>query len=172
MRHYEFHKRLRTVYDKALDLYNRGEREAGRFFDSGEVEFLESIGASPGEIYDFAEDSVTDGEPDWETVLLLQSLRRDFFLQVQGGRPSPNRLREPDFPAREDEAEGVAWLPRLIQKARAKLRGELPADLMYCCGGDRKFFRAHDIHPAEFLRLTWAHLEDKRAIVRWVLERG
>ena len=36
-----------------------------------------------------------------------------------------------DFPAKADEVEGIAWLPRLIVKARAKLAGQLPADLMY-----------------------------------------
>jgi len=36
-----------------------------------------------------------------------------------------------EFPAKTDEVEGIAWLPRLITKARAKLAGNLPADLMY-----------------------------------------
>ena len=34
--------------------------------------------------------------------------------------------------------DGIAWLPRILVKARLKLRGEMPADLMYGCGGDRQ----------------------------------
>ncbi len=171
MQHYEFPKRLKALYDKAVNLYARGGRDVTTFFDAAETAFLHTIGAIPMEIYDFAEDANNDGEPDWETALLVQSVRRDFFLQVQRGRHSTVTIPASDFPAKEDEAGGVAWLPRLILKAKSKLRGELPADLMYGCGGDRKFFREHDIHPAEFLRLTWGHLDDEAAIVGWVLER-
>ncbi len=60
------------------------------------------------------------------------------------------------LPAKTEEMDGIVWLPRIIQKAMGRLRGELPNDLMYCCGGDRKFFRTHDVHPADFLRMVWA----------------
>jgi hypothetical protein len=59
-----------------------------------------------------------------------------------------------------------------MPKARAKLRGELPASLMYCCGGDRRFFKTHNILPAEFLSLVWRHLNDDNAIVEWVVRRS
>jgi hypothetical protein len=62
-------------------------------------------------------------------------------------------------------------LPRLFPKARAKLRGELPPSLMFCCGGDRKFFKEHDILPAEFLSLIWRHENDGGAVVDWVARR-
>jgi hypothetical protein len=42
---------------------------------------------------------------------------------------------------------------------------------MYCCGGDRRFFKAHDIHPAEFLSLVWRHERNDTAIVEWVVRR-
>ena len=57
-----------------------------------------------------------------------------------------------------------------LPKARAKLRGELPPSLMYSCGGDRRFFKEHDILPAEFLNLVW-RLDSDEAIVDWVLRR-
>jgi hypothetical protein len=56
----------------------------------------------------------------------------------------------------------------LIVKARAKLRGEMPTELMYGCGGDRAFLRKTGIHPADFLRVTWAAGEDDRKIVAYV----
>jgi hypothetical protein len=42
---------------------------------------------------------------------------------------------------------------------------------MYCCGGDRKFFKEHNILPAEFLALVWRHGTDDAALVDWVLRR-
>ncbi len=72
------------------------------------------------------------------------------------------------LPAKDAELEGIPWLPRLIDKAEAKLRGEMPADLMYDCGGDRQFFKKHDRHPADFLRVTWAAKGDARKILRYV----
>ena len=75
------------------------------------------------------------------------------------------------MPAKADAIKGIAWLPRLIPKAKAKLRGELPSSLMYCCGGDRRFFSEHDIHPAEFLSLVWRNENNDAAIVDWVAAR-
>jgi hypothetical protein len=43
---------------------------------------------------------------------------------------------------------------------------------MYCCGGDRRFFKAHDILPAEFLSVVWRHERDDAAIVAWVVGRN
>ena len=73
-----------------------------------------------------------------------------------------------DLPAKEATLEGIAWLPRLIQKARAKLRGEMTADLMYDCGGDRRFFEEYGLHPADFLRVVWAADGDAQKILRYV----
>ena len=64
--------------------------------------------------------------------------------------------------------DGIAWLPRLIVKARAKLRGEMPPELMYGCGGDRPFLRGVNIHLADFLRVVWAAGEDDRRVVEHV----
>ena len=65
----------------------------------------------------------------------------------------------------------LKWLPRILVKAQAKLRGELPADTMFCCGGDRAFFARHDIHPAEFLQVVQkAEMEDQ-LVVDWVKTR-
>ena len=63
---------------------------------------------------------------------------------------------------------GFAWLPRQIVKARAKLRGEMPAELMYCCGGDRAFFKKVNIDPSDFLRVVWAAREDDHKIIEYV----
>ena len=76
-----------------------------------------------------------------------------------------------EMPGKSETVRGIEWLPRLIPKAKAKLRGELPASLMYCCGGDRAFFKQHDISPPEFLGVVWRHEKDDAAIVEWVVCR-
>jgi hypothetical protein len=67
--------------------------------------------------------------------------------------------------------QGIEWLPRIIPKTKAKLRGELPSSLMYCCGGDRKFFKTHDINPVEFLSVVRQNEKNDEAIVNWVTQR-
>ena len=72
------------------------------------------------------------------------------------------------LPAKDAEVEGIAWLPRLIPKAEAKLRGEMPPDLMYGCGGDRKFFKTHQVDEADFLQKVWSAHGNQAEIVAWV----
>ena len=42
---------------------------------------------------------------------------------------------------------------------------------LFCCGGDRNFFRENDVHPAEFLRIVKRAGEEDQAIVDWVVAR-
>ena len=81
-------------------------------------------------------------------------------------------LDQAKLPGKAEAVKGITWLPRLIPKAKAKLRGELPASLMYSCGGDRAFFKQHDILPAEFLSLVWRNENNDGAIVDWVVKRS
>ncbi len=63
----------------------------------------------------------------------------------------------------------MAYLPRILAKGRAKLRGELDPDLMFGCGGDRRFFKNHgDIHPADFLRHVWAAGDNDQKVADWI----
>jgi hypothetical protein len=137
-----------------------------------ESRFLAENGITPQHVYDYAEDHNNyDGEPGPLLALGIEHVRRDYFLNVQGGRASTQTLDESKLPAKDETVRGIAWLPRLLPKARAKLRGELPPSLMYCCGGDRKFFKEHDILPAEFLALVWRHEKDDGPIIDWVSRR-
>ncbi len=153
--HYAWQHRLRELYDKAQVKYRNENRNVDTMFTPREVKVLREFGAKPMELYDYAEDS---SDLDWETALLICAVRRDYFLQEQGGQWSEKTIKVENLPAKTDEMEGIAWLPRIIQKATGRLRGELPNELMYCCGGDRRFFRTYDIHPADFLRFVW-HVE-------------
>ena len=42
---------------------------------------------------------------------------------------------------------------------------------MYGCGGDRRFFKTTNIHPAEFLRVVRAYEDEHEKIVDWVAAR-
>lgn len=171
MKHYDFAERFRALYDKAVQLYGGGRRGAETFFDAAENAFLAANGLTPQHLFDYAEDHLNGGEPGYDRALTIEMVRRNYFLHAQGGQASTHVLDESRMPPKDAAVHDISWLPRLIPKTKAKLRGELPASLMYCCGGDRRFFKEHDIHPAEFLSLVWRLENDDDAIVDWVVRR-
>ena len=163
--HYEWTNYFRNVYDAALKRYGEGNRCVETYFSPEEVDFLGSIGCRPMELYDFVEDA---WDLSYETALLITAARREYFLTTQQGQWSNKLLKVEEFPSKRDAIEGIEWLPRIILKAKAKLRGELPGQLMYCCGGDRHFLAKHNIHPADFLRVVWSASNDDAKIVEAV----
>jgi len=172
MKHYNFSQQFHALYDKAVSLYAKGQRGAGTFFAPGEIAFLAANGITAQNLYDYAEDHNNyEGAPGYDIALGIELVRRDYFLNVQHGKPSATVLDESKMPAKTAALRGIEWLPRLIPKARAKLRGELPASLMFCCGGDRRFFMQHDILPNEFLTLIWRGGDDGM-IADWVAARS
>ncbi len=171
MGHYNYQKTLQVVWQKAVDLYRAGNTDASTYFNDEDLNFLTSIGANAQELFDFAEDFVDGGEPDFTTVAMIHDVRRAYFHEQQKGVPSPDTLDPSALPAKDSKAEGIRWLPRIIPKAKAKLRGELHPDVMYSCGGDRKFLKTNDIHAAEFLRVVWENENNDQAIIDWVVSR-
>jgi len=156
------------LFEQAVEKYRQGHHQARGLVDDAGREFLGSIGYTEQEFFDFAEDFQKGGEPSLKTALEIAAVRRDYFLQEQKGSFSTRPIATADLPPKDAEMDGIPWLPRLIAKAEAKLRGEMPPDLMYGCGGDRKFFRTHQIDPAEFLRKTWEMEGNIPKIVAWV----
>ena len=92
-------------------------------------------------------------------------------MEKQNSIPFSNLLDPKTLPPKDQKARGMAWLPRILPKARAKLRGELPPEVMYCCGGDREFFKSSNIHPAEFLSIVCFFGDDDSEIIEWVVKR-
>lgn len=168
MKSYDWTLRFREAYDRAAAAYAQGVRGAGDVVGRDDQAFLATLGCTAQELYDFVEDAEKSGEPDYGTVLLITAARRDYFLNVQGGKPSGKVVPMSTLPAKTDQVEGIEWLPRLIEKARIKLRGEMEPDLMYGCGGDRRFFKEHGIHPADFLRMAWAAGDNAQLLVDYV----
>lgn len=171
MDNYTYQERLKMIWEAAVAKYKQGCREVESYFDEATLTELASIGLNAMDVYDYAEDFVTRGEPDFETFLMVSEARRDYFLTVQESKPSGNTLDSSTLPPKTDGVEGIVWLPRIIPKAIAKLRGELPPETMYGCGGDRNFFKENNIHPAEFLRAAWAYEDDTSKLIDWVVAR-
>lgn len=173
MKNYEFPIRFRALYTLAVESHTQGKHSADAIFSTEDTAWLAANGITPQHMFDYAEDhNQYAGEPSLEHALGIELVRRDYFLNTQEGRASRSTLEESKLPAKSETAQGIAWLPRLIPKAQAKLRGELPSSLMYCCGGDRKFFKEHNILPAEFLALIWRHEDNESAVVDWVSRRS
>lgn len=172
MKHYDFVAQFQALYDHAVTQYARGVREAAKLYSPSQATHLTANGLTAQNMFDYAEDHAGAGEPGFGNALAIELIRRDYFLNVQHGHASRTVLDESKMPAKTDAIRGIEWLPRIIPKAKAKLRGELPPSLMYCCGGDRRFFKAHDILPSEFLAVVWRHEHDDAAIVDWVVKRS
>jgi hypothetical protein len=160
-----------TLFRRCVEAYRTGNSDFGSYYSPADLQFLESIGYKPRELFDFVEDLVDEGVPSESAALLVASARRDHLAVGQDGVLSDREIGANDIPSRSDELDGIAYLPRIISKARAKLRGELDPDLMFSCGGDRGFLSRHgEIHPADFLRYVWAARDNDQAIADYVHE--
>ena len=170
--HHNYQDTLVRIWNDAVERYKQGHTNPEGFLDEEELGFIESIGMNLMDVFDFAEDWVCEGSPDLATFLLIHDARRDYFLREQDSQRSEIQLDSSTLPAKTDEIQGIRWLPRIIPKARAKLRGELPPDTMFCCGGDRNFFQTNNVHPSEFLRVVREAGENDSIIIDWVVERS
>jgi hypothetical protein len=168
MASYNWTERLRAIYDKTIDLYRGGNRDLSSYFTQEETTWLASVGLRPINLYDWAEDVTGAGEPDWNTALLIAAARRDYFLVHQKGATATTVTEATELPAKTEELDGIPWLPRIIAKATCFLKGGLCHDIMYGCGGDRRFLKEHDIHPADFLRAVWASGGDQAIVLNYV----
>jgi hypothetical protein len=167
-----FHtENLAEIWHRAVNLYESGHQNADEFPIENDLSFLQSLGMNKMDVFDFAEDWVCEGEPDLASFLLIHEHRRDYFWEVQNRIESTRKLDPTSLPAKDSEIEGIRWLPRIIPKAKAKLRGELPPETMFCCGGDRNFFHQNRIHPSEFLGAVRRAGDDDQKIIDWVVQK-
>ena len=159
---------FRQVYDRGVVAWKAGRKSPATMFGNEDSAFLATIGCTAQELFDFVDDGQRYGEPDFETTLAVTAIRRDYFLNVMKGKPTGRTVSMGSLPAKTAEVDGIAWLPRLIVKARVKLRGEMPADLMYGCGGDRPFLDDMNMNLPGFLKLVWECGDDDRRIINAV----
>lgn len=158
-------KQFRAVYDRGVEAWQAGRRSPATMFNADDVAFLAGIGCTAQELFDFVDDLKVYGEPDFATALAIQAIRRDYLLNEMKGQPGGKPASMSDLPPKTQEVDGIPWLLRLIVKARLKLRGEMPADLMYGCGGDRPFVRRYKTTLPDFLTLVRQCGSDDRRII-------
>ncbi len=158
---------FRELFERCAKLHQGGDTRAVNWFTEADKTFLDGIGYTSQEFFDFVDDHCRYGAegPSLETSLLVAAVRRDFFRVVQNGQRSEKIVPPSALPPKAAAVDGMPWLPRLLVKARAKLHGEMDPDTMYGCGGDRAFFEQHKLHPADFLRVTWAAGDDDQKII-------
>ncbi|GAA5497449.1 hypothetical protein SAMN02745181_2439 [Rubritalea squalenifaciens DSM 18772] len=157
------------LFRRCLEAYRGGNSDFNTYYSDDDLTFLASIGYKPRELFDFVEDLADDGEPTESTALLIAAVRRDYLMVVQNNILSEYEITMDELPGKQEETDGIAYLPRIIAKAEHKLRGELDPNIMFGCGGDRNFFRRHgNIHPADFLRHVWAADGDHDHILDYV----
>ena len=156
---------FQSVWERGIAAWKAGRNSAATMFGTKDAAFLATIGCTAQELFDFADDFLGYGDFDFETVLAVASIRRDYFLNVMHGKASGRVVPMSELPAKAAAVDGIAWLPRLIAKARIKLRGEMHPDLMYGCAGDRPFLRERGMTLPQFLQLVRDQGDDDRAIV-------
>ncbi len=170
MKNYIWDSYFVELFDSCVDEYDEGNHDFEAWFSDEDQDFLKSIGYREREFFDFIEDNVTSGgeDPTAIAALLIAAVRRDYFLTIQKSVLSTKIVAAADLPSKRAELDGIIWLPRILVKARAKLRGEMNPDTMFGCGGDRAFLSKYDIHPADFLRVVWAAGDDDQKVLSYV----
>jgi len=162
---------FRKLFEVGSDRYQQGKREVSSFFQPEELELLQRIGYRAQEMFDFLEDHVNYGAPDYATAYKVAVLRERYFREVQGGEWTGQVVAASQLPAKTDTMDGVAWFPRLVAKARAKLAGELDEPTMYGCAGDRPFLAGYGHTLDSFLEIVWKHGENDEAILQALRQR-
>ncbi len=161
----EWKSEFRNVWDRGVAAWKAGRRSAPTMFDAKDVAFLATIGCTAQELFDFVDDALNYDDLNFETALAVTAIRREYFLKVMHGQSTGHVVPMHELPAKSAKVDGIAWLPRLIAKARIKLRGEMDPDLMYGCAGDRPFLREHHMTLPQFLQIVRDKGDDDRAII-------
>lgn len=153
--------RFRGLYERVKMQMQSGERNLEHLLTDEDRLFLRSIGSKPIEIFDAVDDFLKDGVPSWSDILDIHRMRYHYFTEIQKGTVPPLKTQ---YRAKSATLGGIAWLPRAIDKARAKLQGCLIDDLFYPCGGDRRFLKEIQMSAPEFFRLVRGSASDEEIL--------
>ena len=121
---------FKDAWERGIAAWKAGRKSAATMFDPKDMAFLASIGCTAQELFDFVDDFLGYDDFDFETVLAVTAIRREYFLNVMHGKSTGRVVPMNELPAKAAAVDGIAWLPRLIAQARINLRGEMNPDLM------------------------------------------
>lgn len=164
----EWGTRLEKIFGQAVEKYLAGNRGPEALFSPEQATFLGSLGSSSQELYDFVEDWCELGEPSFGMALRIAEVRAEYFFLEQYLERSSEVSTPDSMPSGSATLGGFVWLPRIIAKARAKLRGEMPADMMFGCQNDRAFLKKVGIDPAQFLQVVWSAGKNDEEILEYM----
>ena len=78
---------FRDLFYKGVERYQEGRRSPETMFEGDEPAFLESIGCSTQEMFDFCDDYVRWGDVIYEHVEEIQAVRFDYFANDLNRQP-------------------------------------------------------------------------------------
>jgi hypothetical protein len=157
------------LFARCASAYQSGNFDYKNDYSTEDLDFLKSIGYKHREFFDFIEDYIDEQEPSPTTALLIAAARRDYFIVQQNGIISDKTITRDDLPSFGEELDDIPYLPRILSKARGKIKGELDPDIMFGCGGDRNFCQKNgNIELADFLRHVWAAGDNDQKVADWV----
>tara|TARA_B110000037_G_scaffold218422_1_gene281392 strand:- start:1284 stop:1811 length:528 start_codon:yes stop_codon:yes gene_type:complete len=172
MNHFNYQEDFKTLYNKAVSEFSQGNKDMSTYYSEAEIALIKSNGWRIQDFFDYAEDAAYDNVPTYEMAQSIEQARREYFFNTQNSTPSTKLIYSKDLTAKNESLAGLTWLPRIIEKAKGKLSGELADEIMYCCGGDRNFLSTHNVHPAEFLRVVLDNWDNQQAIIDFVKNRS
>ncbi len=169
----EWNDQFMRIFRDGVERYHASStRNPDHFFLPEESALFDSIGYGPIELYPYIKAYATEGYPSPSMALLIASVRRSFFMTAQRSiRGQMPILLESQLPKEYEALQDIAYMPRIIRKAEAKLHGNLDPNVMYYCAQDRAFLKEYgNIHPADFLYLVWNARGDKQKIISIILK--
>lgn len=168
----EWNDRFMSLFREAVERYLLNpQTPADRFYLPEEQDFLKTFGYQPAEMHGYVREYAEKGAPSPSTALLIAAVRRSYFLNAMRGiSGNAKPITAESLPSETEEYQEIAYLPRIIRKAEAKLYGILDSRLMYGDEKDREFLSTHGgFHLADFLQLAAAARSDRQKLVSAVL---
>lgn len=161
-------QKLTDFHREAAKHYKAGCRDPKAILSSENLAELTSQGLSAQFLYDCVDDLARYGEPSLETFVALAQIRIHYFTDILKGRHAATEAPESSLPPKAAEFQGVAWLPRIIEKAQRFLGGSLCPEIMYGCAGDRKFLSTYGATLPGFLEIIRDTHGDPHAALRYL----
>ena len=118
--------------------------------------------------FDYAEDAVNNAPSINRSV--IEQVRREYYLHIQKALLRQTEFRPPNSPPKAMPSTGLLGYHASCQKPEGSFSAIRRDNVLLWWRPN--FLATHDIHPAEFLRIVWANLDDDQGIVEFVKRRS